>query len=97
LHRDGDLPAVESADGSKNWRKNGTLHRDNDLPAIEEKGGTKVWLVGGKRSRANGKPAIVQSDGYREWWVDDVLQAKFFPGVKFVVVRDGKEEEFSLD
>jgi len=43
LHRDNDLPAVETLDGSKYWYKNGKLHRENGLPAIEFFDGEETW------------------------------------------------------
>ena len=33
-HRDGGLPAIEHADGGKEWWVDGVLHRDDDLPAL---------------------------------------------------------------
>ena len=45
LHRDGDLPAIEWANGEKCWYKNGYRHRDNDLPALELIDGTKEWCI----------------------------------------------------
>jgi hypothetical protein len=46
-HRDGDLPAIEYADGTKSWWISGKRHRDNDLPAIEWADGDKVWYKNG--------------------------------------------------
>jgi hypothetical protein len=42
LHRDGDLPAVEFADGTKKYYKNNNLHRING-PAIVNPNGTEYW------------------------------------------------------
>ena len=44
-HRE-DGPAIEDADGSKEWWVNGKLHRE-DGPAIEYANGTKAWYVNG--------------------------------------------------
>ena len=46
LHRT-DGPAVEYANGDKEWWVNGQLHRP-DGPAIEYASGTKSWWVNGK-------------------------------------------------
>jgi hypothetical protein len=97
LHRDGDLPAVEYPNGTKKWFKNGVLHRDNDLPAVEYPNGTKKWFVGGECTRANGKPAITYSNGRREWWFNNVRQTEIYPRNKFVVIYNGKREDFFLD
>ena len=50
-HRDNDLPAIEYADGSKEWYQHGNLHRENDLPAIERSDGSKERYKNGKRYR----------------------------------------------
>ena len=42
-HRDGDLPAIEYADGYKEWWINGDCYRENGLPAIEYANGDKAW------------------------------------------------------
>lgn len=35
LHRDNDLPAIETKNGDLYWYKNGQLHRENGLPAMK--------------------------------------------------------------
>lgn len=45
LHRE-DGPAVEYANGTKEWCINGKLHRENG-PAVEYANGTKQWWVNG--------------------------------------------------
>ena len=45
LHREGDLPAIEYADGDKYWYINGKLNREDDLPAIEYADGDKYWYI----------------------------------------------------
>ena len=57
-HRENDKPAIEWADGYKEWWVNGKLHRENDKPAIEYADVYKSWYVNGKRHRGNDKPAI---------------------------------------
>lgn len=64
LHRK-DGPAVESANGNKEWWVNGKLHREG-LPAIERANGDKEWRQNGLLHREDG-PAIERTDGYREW------------------------------
>lgn len=48
LHRDGDLPAIEYANGRREWYFQGMQHRENDLPAIEHANGSREWWVHGK-------------------------------------------------
>jgi hypothetical protein len=66
-----DGPAVEYADGHKEWWVNGKLHR-LDGPAVECTDGSKSWYVDGKLHRLDG-PAIEYADGDKEWYVDDKL------------------------
>jgi len=61
-------PAIEYANGYKEWRVNGKRHRE-DGPAIEGVNGTKFWYLNGKRHREDG-PAIEFVNGSREWWVN---------------------------
>jgi len=71
LHRDNDLPAVEWADGAKEWWLNGDLHRGNDLPAIEYKNGEKYWYVNGKLHRTDGS-AFENASGHKLWYLENV-------------------------
>jgi hypothetical protein len=68
LHRDGDLPAVEGANGAKYWYILGKLHRDNDLPAVVWDNGDKEWFILGKRHRDKYLPAFEGANGYRAWY-----------------------------
>jgi hypothetical protein len=68
LHRDGDLPAVEHANGDKEWWVNGERHRDGDLPAIE-RANDREWWVNGERHRDAGAPAFERANGDKEYWV----------------------------
>ena len=43
LRRDGDITAIEYANGNKYWYKDGKKHRDGDLPAVEWANGDKYW------------------------------------------------------
>ena len=47
LHRE-DGPAIEWADGTKEWWINGKLHRE-DGPAFEDVGGYKEYWVNGEQ------------------------------------------------
>jgi antitoxin component YwqK of YwqJK toxin-antitoxin module len=62
------LPAVELANGGREWYQNGKLHRDGDLPAVELANGGREWYQEGKRYR-NGdgsKPTkIYYKDGVK--------------------------------
>jgi hypothetical protein len=63
LHRE-DGPAVEDANGCKEWWIDGELHRE-DGPAIEGDYGYDYWYLNGKRHRLDG-PAVECT----EWWID---------------------------
>ena len=67
-----DGPAVEYADGGKEWWVDGQLHRV-DGPAVEGADGGKEWWVFGVRHRVDG-PAIDNADGDNQWWVLGVRQ-----------------------
>jgi hypothetical protein len=70
LHRL-DGPAIERADGTKEWYVDGKRHR-LDGPAYEQADGYKEWYVDGKLHRLDG-PAIEWSNGSKEWYVDGKL------------------------
>ena len=74
IHR-ADGPAIEWAEGTKEWYKNDKLHRENG-PAIECANGTKKWYKEGKLHREDG-PAIEYHGGYldgtKEWWKEGKL------------------------
>jgi hypothetical protein len=63
-----DGPAVEYADGSKEWFVNGKLHR-TDGPAIEWADGGRAWWLDGKLHRLDG-PAVEYANGSKAWYVD---------------------------
>jgi hypothetical protein len=63
-----DGPAVEWANGHKEWWVNGKLHR-LDGPAVECAEGSKSWWVDGKPHRLDG-PAFEYANGNKEWWVN---------------------------
>ena len=66
-HRE-DGPAIEWANGTKEWWVNGQRHRE-DGPAVEYADGTKYWYVNGQRHREDG-PAYEGSDGTKLWYVN---------------------------
>lgn len=47
LHRGEDKPAIECANGDKEWYHNGKRHREGDQPAIECTNGNKEWYQNG--------------------------------------------------
>ena len=63
-----DGPAVERAEGTKEWFVNGKRHR-SDGPAVERADGTKEWFVNGKLHRSDG-PAVEFPEGTKLWYVD---------------------------
>jgi len=67
LHRL-DGPAIEAADGTKEWFQNGLRHR-LDGPAFEGANGTKGWYQNGIPHRLDG-PAIEWADGDKWWFVN---------------------------
>ncbi len=62
-------PAVEWADGTKEWWLNDKRHR-TDGPAIEWADGTKEWWLNDKRHRTDG-PTVEWPDGNKTWWLND--------------------------
>lgn len=67
LHRE-NAPAIERADGAKEWWINGRLHRE-DGPAVECADGYKAWYLNGILHREDG-PAIERADGTVEHWIN---------------------------
>jgi hypothetical protein len=62
-------PAVEYANGTKEWYANGERHRVGG-PAAEFCTGVNYWCQRGRLHRLDG-PAIERPDGREEeWWVD---------------------------
>ena len=61
-----DGPAVERANGTKQWYFNGQLHRV-DGPAVEWTDGTKYWYIHDQLHRTDG-PAIEWADGSKYWY-----------------------------
>ena len=90
LHREGGLPAVERANGSKEWYVNGRYHREGGLPACEWSNDSKEWWVNGKRHRDGGLPAIERMDGRKEWLVNGKLHRD--GGLPAIEWTDGHKE-----
>ncbi len=71
FNKDGDRhridgPAVEYANGDKEWYQNGQLHRI-DGPAVEGANGHKAWYQNGLCHRIDG-PAVEKANGYKAWY-----------------------------
>ena len=88
LHRE-DGPAVEYANGDKQWWVNGERHRV-DRPAAEWANGTKSWWVNGKRHRVDG-PAIELVNGDKSWYVNGELHRVDGPAIE---LANGDKEWF---
>ncbi|WP_202416732.1 hypothetical protein [Duganella qianjiadongensis] len=69
LHRE-DGPAVEYANGRKEWYQQGKRHRE-DGPAIELPNGTKYWYLNGVLHREDG-PALESRIGYKQWSLNGI-------------------------
>jgi len=63
LHRDGDLPAVIYASGTKEWFKDGLCHRDNG-PAVVWFNESKEWWKNGVREN----DPVIDERGNKEWF-----------------------------
>ena len=92
LHRL-DGPAVEQANGGKEWYVDGKRHR-LDGPAVERANGGKEWYVDGKRHRLDG-PAVEGTNGYKEWWVEgkELTEKEFNEYIKPKPTCEGKVVE----
>ena len=91
LHRL-DGPAVEYANGTKEWWVEGKRHR-LDGPAVEYANGSKEWYVEDKHHRLDG-PAFERSDGYKAWWVEGKLHRLDGPAIEYA---NGDKEWFVED
>ena len=61
-------PAIEWANGGKEWDFQGKLHRV-DGPAVEAADGHREWWVHGQLHRKDG-PAVIYPYGDKEWWLN---------------------------
>jgi len=75
-HRE-DGPAIEFADGTKEWYLHGNLHRE-DGPAVEYADGYKAWLLNDKLHREDG-PAVENASGTKCWYLhgEKLSEAEF--------------------
>jgi hypothetical protein len=67
LHRDGDLPAIYSVDGTmvSSWYHHGNLHRDNGPAEVDKN--YKIWYKNNIMHRVDG-PAIENSNTKERKW-----------------------------
>ena len=79
LHRENG-PAIEYANGNKEWYLSGKLHRE-DGPAIEYSNGDKEWYLNGVLHQEDG-PAIEYHDGHKEWWINGKCHREDGPAVE---------------
>ena len=80
LHRE-DGPAVEDADGGKEWYINGNRHRE-DGPAVDWPDGTKSWWINGERHREDG-PAAEYADGTKVWFLNGECHREDGPAAEY--------------
>lgn len=74
LHRgfpDVDMPAIEYANGRRDWFIGGSLNRRLDKPAVICADGTREWFRNGRQHRDGDLPAVEYADGTCEWWKKD--------------------------
>jgi hypothetical protein len=57
-----------TANGTREWRRNGLLDRGNDQPAVIQPDGTKIWYRFGRIHRYHSRPAVERADGTRMWY-----------------------------
>ena len=80
LHRE-DGPAVEYANGDKEWYLSGERHRE-DGPAFECANGRKEWWLNGNLHREDG-PAVEWADGEKSWYLNGELHRVDGPAVEW--------------
>jgi hypothetical protein len=93
LHRENDLPAIITPNGTKFWYINGKRHRDNDLPAIIHSDGYQAWFINGERHRDNDLPAIIHLSGSKYWYINDQLHRLCAPAI----INYNKDEYWYLN
>ena len=67
LHRDDDLPAIDYANGDKEWYFKGKPHRNNDLPSVTTHKGDKMWHLFGASVRTRELPTFIDYKGTKMW------------------------------
>ena len=80
LHRL-DGPAIEWADGRRDWLQNGLRHRDGG-PAVETADGYRAWYQNGHLHRLDG-PASMREDGERAWYQNGLLHRTDGPAIEY--------------
>jgi hypothetical protein len=94
LHREGDLPAVEWANGGKSWYINGERNREGGLPAIEFADGGKCWYINGKNATkeeaiAHFKPKEVE---WKTFLMEGLLNDVYIQEImRFKSIENAKE------
>ena len=73
-------PAIELANGRKEWWINGNLHRE-DGPAIELANGRKEWWINGNLHREDG-PAIILADCTKVWYINGRYHREDGPAIE---------------
>ena len=76
-----DGPAVEMANGYRQWRVHGKRHRV-DGPAVDLSNGYWAWFFEGSIHRVNG-PAARHPDGRLEWFVNGKRHRIDGPAVEY--------------
>ena len=79
-HREGG-PAIEWANGHKDWFFNGQRHR-TDGPAIEWSSGTKEWILNGELHRVDG-PAVELANGTKMWFLNGERHRTDGPAIEY--------------
>jgi hypothetical protein len=81
-----DGPAIEYANGDKEWYLNGKRHRQARRSGLDPNGGEpvgpaeelvygyKAWYLNGERHRVDG-PAVEYESGHKEWWLNGIRQS----------------------
>ena len=85
-------PAVEYADGMREWYRDGKLHRE-DGPAIEYADGMRVWYLKGKLHRKD-DPAVEYADGTHVWYLKGKHHREDGPAIERA---DGTREWYQND
>jgi len=88
LHKE-DGPAIEYADGDKEYWINGERHRE-DGPAVECTNGHKEYWINGKRHREDG-PAIEYADGDKEYWINGKRHREDGPAIEYLNLQMAKK------
>ena len=82
LHRSGDAPALELADETVVWFKNGLVDSFCDKPAIRTADGCFLWFIKHQLGRLdNLLPSVVLTDGTIMWYVNNKRHREELPAV----------------